>query len=977
MVRYMNKKKRKYTVLICVCLLVLTVAAGIAGFLCGRSGKSANLALQKGVTATSDSTENEELLAYKAIDGDDSTLSSRWSSENNWEDASHYIQLEFPEEISVSFVVLKWERRNVISYALEGSLDGEDWHVLQSFDTAPEMKNQEIALEEPVTVRFLRLSTYEVSKSEEDYSNLYQNISLYEFEVYADKPAAWQLEMAEIGFKGDGSRYLVVPDAPEGYEVTYLGADYEQIIGEDGTIYDTIQEKEVTVGFLVRGVRDESDAREIAQVLTVPAYTWEASAPNSMEAEFTDGQGQANQQGMTSGQNLTSEQGLREEQELTVNECPNVIPALSEWKGGTGTFVPSEDCRVIVEEGSALLDEAELFADKYEDLTRRSVEVISGGQSDVRTGDIYLGYAEGTEGLGEEGYFCDITDKCVIRAQTDTGIRWGTVTLLQILGQDGQAPQGQIRDYPRYEVRGFGIDVARKAVSMDTLYAMMETMSYYKMNDLTIHLNDNVILSTIGLNGSVEEAMTADSAFRLESEIENEDGRKLTSQEYAYTKEEFAQFIEDARSFGVTVVPEIDTPAHSLALTQLFPEYALNARVESVDQIDLNNADAVELVRKIWQEALTGEKAAFRDARIVNIGMDEYYGDGEQYRKYLNEIAGLVRSEGKTVRLWGSLSNIAGTTVPDPENLQMNLWSTVWADPREMYEAGYSLINMQNNHLYVIPGGGYDYLDVEELYQNWEPNKFYDYNLLEMIPAYSPRMLGAVYMMWNDMSGRLDVGISEYDLYERFEQPLAVLAAKLWGEEAGLSYEEFSAMSNRIDQVFFRKKEEKNRIYEEKTALEPYYEVEMRVRLAGEAQTGLDESDVQGTDEVQTEANENGAWAADDTQHAGGRGQVIAENDSAYGEWAFYAAEPETGKVGFSREGRTYTWEYKLPRDEWVELKVVGESGRTTLYVNGESMGTLGNETEFEEYATFVFPMERIGRETGKFDGEVEVMISR
>lgn len=72
-----------------------------------------------------------------------------------------------------------------------------------------------------------------------------------------------------------------------------------------------------------------------------------------------------------------------------------------------------------------------------------------------------------------------------------------------------------------------------------------------------------------------------------------------------------------------------------------------------------------------------------------------------------------------------------GTTMPDPENLQMNIWSTVWADPRDMYEAGYSLINMQNNHLYVIPGGGYDHLDTKDLYDNWEPNKFYDYNLLE------------------------------------------------------------------------------------------------------------------------------------------------------------------------------------------------------------------------------------------------------
>ena len=69
----------------------------------GMSGeKEKNLALLKGVKATCDSMETEELSAEKAIDGDDETLSSRWSSENNWENASHYIELEFPEEISVS-----------------------------------------------------------------------------------------------------------------------------------------------------------------------------------------------------------------------------------------------------------------------------------------------------------------------------------------------------------------------------------------------------------------------------------------------------------------------------------------------------------------------------------------------------------------------------------------------------------------------------------------------------------------------------------------------------------------------------------------------------------------------------------------------------------------------------------------------------------------------------------------------------------
>lgn len=918
MERRMGKKKKQYTVIGCVCVFVVLIVVGVSVFLTGRVPKDGNLARMRGVIATCDSTETEELSAYKAIDGNDEDLSSRWSSENNWEDASHYIELEFPEEISVSFVVFKWERRNVISYALEGSPDGAEWETIRRFDTAPEVKNQEIALDVPVKVKHLRLSVYEVSDREEDFSNLYQNVSLYEFEVYADKPAAYCLGNAAVGYKEDGSRYLMMPEAPEGYEVSYLGADYEQIIGADKTVYDTIQDKDVTVGFEVRNSRNDADVREISQTLTVPAY-------DGNDAD-------------TEKESLTGE-------EQRYNDCPDVIPALAEWRGGQGIFETGGSFRIIVEEGSELQEVAELFEQRYNTLTRCDVEILSGSMQDAKPGDFYLGYAEESEGLGEEGYFCDISDICVIKGQTNTGVRWGTVTVLQILSKQASLPCGQIRDYPLYEVRGFGIDVARKAVSMETLYVMMETMSYYKMNDMGIHLNDNVILSTSGLADTAEHAMTAGSAFRLESDVANESGQRLTSEEYAYTKEEFDTFIRTARTYGVNVVPEIDTPAHSLSITKLFPEYALDARAESVDQIDLNNADAVALVQTIWQEALDGEGAAFYNARTVNIGMDEYYGDGEQYRVYASQIANQARRFGKIVRMWGSLSNMAGSSKPDVEGLQMNIWSTLWADPREMYEAGYSLINMQNSHLYVIPGGGYDYLDIEELYQNWEPNKFYEYNDMEIIPSYSPKMLGAAYMIWNDMSGALDVGICEYDLYERFEQPLALLSAKLWGMGDVESYEEFCEAADILDMVTFGAKGGENRLYDERIGLEPFYEIEMRVWLE---QPG--HSDETGEREV----------------------QVIAESDSAYGEWAFYAVQPQTGKVGFSREGRTYTWDYALPYEEWVELKIVGEPGQTTLYVDGTKAGTLGNQSAFEEYATFVFPVQRIGEETGAFRGEVE-----
>ncbi len=910
-------KEKKKAVLTGGLLVAVFVCIVLVGFFIARyaGAGNKNLARRRGVIATCDSVEKEHLSAAMAVDGDDETPESRWSSENNWEDASHYIQLEFPEEISVSFVVLKWERRNVISYALEGSLDGETWRILQSFDSAPPVKRQEIVLEEAAQVRYLRLTTYAVSKEEGDYSNLYQNVSLYEFEVYEDKPAAYLLEAPVIECAKDGSRRLVMPDTPAGYRISFIGADLEQVIGADGTVYETIQDKEVTVGYRVEDTSGREEAREVSFTVQVPA------------------------------------ESLAENREAEPNPPPGGIPSVAEWCGGTGYFRVGENARIVVgADEQALWDVAQLFSSQYDNRSKiPRLTVCKGTMEDVRTGDFYLGYADSPNGLGEEGYTCDITDKCVIKAESATGVRWGTVTILQMLCGSYQQPslyQGRIRDYPLYQVRGFGIDVARKPVSLDTLYQMMEVMSWYKMNDFSIHFNDNTILATSGLTDSAEQAMTADSAFRLESDMINGKGEPLTSQDYAYTKEEIDQFIETARVYGVTVVPEIDTPAHSLAITKLYPEFALRTGNESVDQIDLGKEEAVELIEQLWQEALVRDTGAFRQARVVNIGMDEYYGEGEEYRQFLTKINQLVQDAGKTVRLWGSLSNIGGTTVPDPENLQMNIWSTLWADPQEMYEAGYSLINMQNNHLYIIPGGGYDHLDGRELYENWAPNKFYDYNQTEIIPSYSPQMLGASYMIWNDMSGNLDIGISEYDLFVRFREPLTVLSMKLWGAKKGAVCQ---ADSSRY-------------LYAETVAAEPDYEIEMKVWLEPETGVrGRGRERAQGSDSLR-EGGQTGAF----------REQILAEGDGVYAKWAFYAVEPQTGRVGFTREGRTYTFDYTLPAGEWVNLKVRGLAGKVVLYVEGEEVGAVGSDEPFEEHATFVFPLQRMGRQTSCFDGRLE-----
>ena len=125
-------------------------------------------------------------------------------------------------------------------------------------------------------------------------------------------------------------------------------------------------------------------------------------------------------------------------------------------------------------------------------------------------------------------------------------------------------PYGITKDYPKYEVRGFMLDVARKPISMETLQDIAKEMAYYKMNEFHVHLNDNLIFYED--YASAEEARElAYTGFRLESDVleGGNDGLNqadLTNEDLYYTKAEFRDFILSCRSMGVNITPEFDTP---------------------------------------------------------------------------------------------------------------------------------------------------------------------------------------------------------------------------------------------------------------------------------------------------------------------------------------------------------------------------------------------------------------------------------
>lgn len=947
-----------------------------------------NLSLMKGTVATSDcftGTYAPDL----AIDNDLS-FKSKWSSENIWDSDNpadsghtashaHWLQLEFPEVVSANRAVIQWEKPNAEIYDLEYSMDGENWNTIRHFTEKPgplptdiDIKSateiyvdQTIEFDAPIQMKYIRLRTEKISTDGEFniYFPYHQNLVVREFQVFGDDPdfaiqsAISKIEAPEIITSEDGSRKLGTVTTDEGFTVKFAGADFEQVIGDDGTVYDTIEDKMVNIGYTVS--KDNRTLETGDLPILVPA-------------------------------NITSETPA-------VNEKPSVVPELSEWKGSEGTFALTSSSRILYDDAE-LKSVAESFASDLEEVTGIAAVVLQGTAEEAKTGDIVLDLNADHVGLGEEGYYAHIEDSVRLCAEDATGLYWSLMSVLQILEQnDNTMPKGDIRDYPRYEVRGFGIDVGRQTVSLDMLKDIAKNMSYYKMNDLHVHLNDNEILGYSGKIDSVENALTAYSGFRLESTIQNKDGVHLTNEDMYYTKDGFRSFIQEAREIGINVVPEIDSPAHSLAFTKLFPEYAFTSDPSHVDQIDLSVPGAVDLMKSVYAEYLDGENPVFDEETTVHIGMDEYFGNGNTYREYGNTLIDLMGN--RTVRMWGSLSNIKGSVPVQNENVQMNIWHTMWANPGDMYDLGYSLINSQNRCLYVIPGGGWDYLDNQQIYDEWIPNIFVDsqnnaktYN----ISTWSDQMLGGSYTMWHDLTGNIDYGLTEYDDYVRFAHTLPVVSEKLWAMGDDKTLEEITEISSSLGTA---------------PGSNPYNSVEGLEGVI--AHYDFD-------DEAITDASGNENHALSHTAEAaeGKRGsgldlsgnktvnlpldlvgpdyrasmwvyrnpgdtseQVLfsrevpnGKEDSAekYHTYEFKAVQKDTGKVGISREYYDLSFDYTLPEGEWVYLTFEGTQDFTSLYVNNELVNTLGSKETFTEHATSPFAAAVIGHAEKGFNGKID-----
>ena len=107
--------------------------------------------------------------------------------------------------------------------------------------------------------------------------------------------------------------------------------------------------------------------------------------------------------------------------------------------------------------------------------------------------------------------------------------------------------------------------------------------------------------------------------------------------------------------------------------------------------------------------------------------------------------------------------------------------------------------------------------------------------------------------------------------------------------------------------------------------------------------------------------------------------QVLFEGSSTLGDYTIKAVQKNTGKVGYSREGYDYSFDYTLPEDEWVHLTIKGYKDRAELYVNDSDtaipavMDTATKLGTQYRLATLNIPIKYIGSTTGNsFNGLID-----
>ena len=355
-----------------------------------------------------------------------------------------------------------------------------------------------------------------------------------------------------------------------------------------------------------------------------------------------------------------------------------IVPKPVFERDGTGLFRLTGRSAIAVSGGAARIG-----ADLAANLRRATGFALPVARRAARPGDISIRLDRSIRVPGDrlgEGYLLRVRRSgVVLRAPTRHGLFNGIQTIEQLLppmiaSRSRRAgpwtmPATHIIDYPRYQYRGFMLDIARHYEPPWVVKRLIAEAAHYKFNVFHLHLSDDqgfrlVIhgfprLARIGGRGSV-----------------GTDGRTMDPGGH-WTQKQYRSVVAFAAKRFVTVVPEVDTPGHNNAI--IMSEYndtsnpRLNGHPQDINcsihnppvwnyTEDVGYSALCPESQNTWtiMRAIIGQLSSLSPGPYYDLGGDEVPTtvlSQQQYAAFVNKESRIVTGNGKRVMGWADISS--------------------------------------------------------------------------------------------------------------------------------------------------------------------------------------------------------------------------------------------------------------------------------------------------------------------------------
>ncbi|MCL3781078.1 beta-N-acetylhexosaminidase [Prolixibacteraceae bacterium JC049] len=423
--------------------------------------------------------------------------------------------------------------------------------------------------------------------------------------------------------------------------------------------------------------------------------------------------------------------------------------------------------------------------------------------------------------LQNEAYTLSVSEEqIIVEAAKYAGFFNAVQTIRQLLPEqiesttyaknvDWWIPTIQISDNPRFKWRGFMQDVSRHFMPKKYILSLIDYLSLHKINKLHLHLVDDQ-----GWRIEIKKypKLTEVGAWRVDHEDKAWDGRpKQKPGEKAtyggfYTQDDLKEMIAYAQARNITIIPEIEMPAHTTCSLAAYPEYSCSGGPFTVPTGGLWPITDIycagnDATFTFLEDILTEVMALF-PSQYIHIGGDEAtktewekcpkcrkrvrtekLKNVEELQSYfIKRIEKFINSKGRTLIGWDEI--LEGGLAP-----QATVMS--WRGYKGGIEAA------EQGHDVVMTPGSPCYFDHYQGAMDQEPEAWGGFNPISKVYQFDPvhksmsaeaakHVLGGQANLWTEK-----VPGPKHAMYMSFPR-IAALAEAVWTEKANKDWNRFS-----------------------------------------------------------------------------------------------------------------------------------------------------------------------------------------